>query len=78
MLKMKRLSGSSAACALGAWVGYALAFVLLYRLVGPATAALAIIPVLVTARLFGTCGGLLASLLAFPRPRQASSQEARE
>ncbi|MFQ5814366.1 MAG: PAS domain S-box protein, partial [Anaerolineae bacterium] len=45
---------------------YVLAFIPLYRLLGPTTTALVGLPVAVTAWLFGMSAGLLASLLAFP------------
>ena len=65
MLKTKRLSGRSAALALGSWGGYVLGFILLYSLVGPVAVVLGIIPVVAMAWLFGTRGGLLASLLVY-------------
>jgi PAS domain S-box-containing protein len=65
MSNMKRMLGSRAALALGAWVAYALAFIPLYHLVGTPVAAVAILPVVATGELFGMRAGLLASLLAF-------------
>jgi len=65
MSKMKRMLGSRAALALGPWIVYTLAFIPLYRLVGPTLTALAMLPVVVTGWLFGMRAGLLAGLLAF-------------
>jgi diguanylate cyclase (GGDEF)-like protein/PAS domain S-box-containing protein len=62
---MKRLLGGRTALALGAWVVYVVAFVPLYRQVGPTVTALAALPVIVIGWLFGMRGGLLAGLLAF-------------
>ena len=66
MSKLKRISGSRAALALGTWAVYVLAFIPLYRLVGPAVTALGILPVIAMGWLFGMWAGLLASLLVFP------------
>jgi len=66
MPKMKRLSDSRAALALGTWIVYTLAIIPLYRLAGPLVLAMATIPVIVTGWLFGTWAGVLASLLALP------------
>ena len=65
MSRMKQISGNRMALALGSWAVYVLAFIPLYRLVGPAVAALGILPVVTMGWLFGTWAGLLASLLAF-------------
>jgi len=66
MSKMKQMSGSKAALALGVWVVYGLLFMPLYRLMGPTTTALAGLPVVAMGWLFGMSGGLLAGLVAFP------------
>jgi PAS domain S-box-containing protein len=66
MSKMKRVLGSKAILGLGAWVAYVLVFILLYPVVGPTMAALAILPVVVMGWLFGLRTGSLAGLLSFP------------
>ena len=66
MLKMRQMVNRRAVLALGTWVGYVLAFIPLYHLVGQIMAALAVLPVVVTGWLLGMWAGLLASLLAFP------------
>ena len=66
MSKIKRMLGSRAVLALGAWVAYVLMFIPLYRLVGQVVAALAILPAVVTGWLFGMRVGLLTGLLTFP------------
>ena len=63
MSRMKRVSVSRAALALGSWAVYVLAFTPLYRLLGPAVTALTGLPVIVTGWLFGMRAGLLAGLL---------------
>ena len=54
------------ALAAAVWATYALAFIPLYRLVGPTVIILAVPPVMVTGRLFGTRVGMYAGLLTFP------------
>ena len=66
MSKIKRMLSGRTALALAAWVVYVLAFAPLYRLVGAVVAALVVLPVVMTGRLFGMRAGLLASLLTFP------------
>jgi len=67
MLEVKRRLDRRAALALGAWVGYVLGFILLYRLVmGEMTLALAVLPVIFTAWLYGMRAGVLTGLLALP------------
>ena len=52
--------------AVGAWIGYALAFVPLYRAAGAMAFAAVVLPVLITARAQGAIGGGAAALIAFP------------
>jgi PAS domain S-box-containing protein len=67
MLRVKRMLDGKAALALGAWIGYVLVFIPLYRLaVGEITLALAVLPVILTAALYGVRAGVLTSLLSFP------------
>ncbi len=67
MLRVKRMLDRRAALALGAWIGYVLAFIPLYRLVmGDMTLALAVLPVIFTAWLYGMRAGVLTGLLSFP------------
>jgi signal transduction histidine kinase len=48
------------------WAAYVLAFILLYRPLGPIATTLIILPVTTTAWLFGKQAGIPAGLLAFP------------
>ncbi|MBC8263422.1 MAG: PAS domain S-box protein, partial [Anaerolineales bacterium] len=66
MFKLKRISTGRAVLALGTWAAYVLAFTPFYRLVGPAVAALGILPVVAMGWFFGMRAGVLAGLLAFP------------
>ena len=64
MLNMKRRLRIRVAVATGAWVAYMLAFVLLYRWIGPPVVALGALPVIMTGWALGMWAGLAASVLA--------------
>ena len=66
MLKLRRMLDSRVTLALGAWVVYALAFIPLYRMLGPMVLMTATVPVMIWGWFFGMWVGLLAGLLAFP------------
>ncbi len=59
-------AGRATTLVLAAWLACGIAVVPLRRVVGPAAAALATLPILVTAWTFGTAGGVIAGALAFP------------
>jgi len=67
MPRTKQLSANNkTTLTLGVWVAYILTFIPLRPLVGEILPALATLPVIVTAWLFGMWAGLLAGLLALP------------
>ena len=66
MLEVKRRLDRRAALALGAWIGYVLMFIPLYQAVGEMMLALAVLPVISTAALYGMRAGMLTGLLSYP------------
>jgi len=66
MSESKSIFNLRIAEALVSWVVYGLAFIPISKLIGPAVAAMGILPVVATGWLLGMWAGLIASLAVFP------------